>query len=303
MNTPTTRFKATAVIAAIGAMSFASTAFASDFTTEIGARYWHSSGGPEYTLYGGMSAADGAVSALQYKSKNVATPEMFFRVDHASGMFIKGILSGTGTSNSGVEYDEDFEPETDPYSLTETSLLKSEVKYGSIDVGYGVTQGALRMGGFVGYGKWDEKYRAYGCTQLATSDICSPGDVADDELGITETDKFSGPRIGVVADFAVNDKLSFSGEAAYFKPDHDNTDNHHLSGLGLTPGSGDGSGTQISIAMNYQVNPALSIGAGYRVWSVSSDIMTGITEQAESNQLETYKTKRKGVFLQAAYRF
>ena len=112
----------------------ASSAFAAELTTEIGARYWHSSGGPEYTLYGGMSKADGAVSALQYKSKNVATPEVFFRVDHTSGVFVKGLLSGTGTSNSGVEYDEDFEPETDPYSRTETSLLKSEVKYGSVDL-------------------------------------------------------------------------------------------------------------------------------------------------------------------------
>ncbi|QCB46630.1 hypothetical protein [Hydrogenophaga sp. PAMC20947] len=303
MKNPAIRLKATAVIAAIGAMSFASTAFASDLTTEIGARYWHSSGGPEYTLYGGMSTADGAVSALQYKSKNVGSPEVFFRVDHTSGVFVKGILSGTGTSNSGVEYDEDFEPETDPYSRTETSLLKSEVKYGSVDLGYGVTRGALRVGGFVGYAKWNETYRAYGCTQLATSDICSPGDVGDNELGITETDKFTGPRIGVTADFAVNDKLTLSGEAAYFKPDHKNTDNHHLSGLGLTPGNGNGSGSQISIALQYLITPALSIGAGYRVWSVSSDITTGITEQASENQLETYKTKRKGMFLQAAYRF
>ena len=171
------------------------------------------------------------------------------------------------------------------------------------DLGYGVTRGALRVGGFVGYAKWNEKYRAYGCTQLATSDICSPGDVADGELGITETDKFTGPRIGVTADFAVNDKLTLSGEAAYFRPDHKNTDTHHLSGLGLTPGNGDGSGSQISIALKYQVTPALSIGAGYRVWSVSSDITTEITDQAPENQLETYKTKRKGMFLQAAYRF
>ena len=303
MKKPALRFKTTAVISAIGAMSLASSAFAADLTTEIGARYWHSSGGPEYTLYGGMSAADGAVSALQYKSKNVATPEVFFRVDHTSGVFVKGILSGTGTSNSGVEYDEDFEPETDPYSRTENSLLKSEIKYGSVDLGYSVTRGALRVGGFVGYAKWDEKYRAYGCTQLATSDICSPGDVGDDELGITEIDKFSGPRVGVVADFAVNDKLTLSGEAAYFKPDHKNTDNHHLSGLGLTNGNGDGSGSQISIALQYQVTPALSLGAGYRVWSVSSDIMAATTEEGAQSQLETYKTKRKGVFLQAAYRF
>lgn len=303
MKTPMTRLKATPVIAAIGMLFFASSSFAGDFTTEIGARYWHSSGGPEYTLYGGTSPDDGAVSALQYKSKNVASPEMFFRVDHVSGVFVKGILAGAVTSKSGVEYDEDFEPETDPYSRTETSQLKSAIKYGSIDVGYGITQGALRVGGFVGYANWSEKYRAYGCTQLATSDICSPGDVADDELGITETDKFTGPRVGVTADFAVNDKLTLTGEAAYFKPDHKNTDNHHLSGLGLTPGSGSGSGSQISIALNYLVTPALSIGAGYRMWSVKSDITTGITEQAPENQLETYKTKRKGVFLQASYRF
>ena len=303
MKNPTIRFKATAVIAAIGAMSFASTAFSAELTTEIGARYWHSSGGPEYTLYGGTSAADGAVSALQYKSKNVGTPEVFFRVDHTSGVFVKGILSGTGKSNSGVEYDEDFEPETTPYSLTETSLLKSEVKYGSVDLGYGITNGALRVGGFVGYANWDEKYRAFGCTQLATSENCSPGDVADDELGITEVDKFSGPRIGVVADFAVNDKLTLTGEAAYFKPDHKNSDTHHLSGLGYTPGNGDGSGSQISIALQYQVTPAFSIGAGYRLWSVKSDIMTGVGDVATEPQLETYKTKRKGVFLQAAYRF
>lgn len=303
MKKPALRFKTTAVISAIGAMSLASSAFAADLTTEIGARYWHSSGGPEYTLYGGASVADGAVSALQYKSKNVSSPEVFFRVDHTSGVFVKGILSGTGTSNSGVEYDEDFEPDTTPYSLTETSLLKSEVKYGSIDIGYGVTRGALRVGGFVGYAKWNEKYRAYGCTQLATSDICSPGDVGDDELGITEVDKFTGPRIGVTADFAVNDKLTLTGEAAYFKPDHKNTDNHHLSGLGLTAGSGDGSGSQISIALNYQVTPAFNIGAGYRMWSVSSDIYTDVTDRASISQLETYKTKRKGMFLQAAYRF
>jgi hypothetical protein len=78
---------------------------------------------------------------------------------------------------------------------------------------------------------------------------------------------------------------------------------HPKSGLSLTLGNGNGSGSQISVALQYLITPALSIVAGYRVWSVSSDITTGITEQASENQLETYKTKRKGMFLQAAYSF
>ena len=285
---------ALAAVAAIGTVHAQS--------TEAGVRVWQSTGNISYNLYGDTTRDEGPVSALEYKSKRVITTEAFFRTDLSNGMFVKG-LAGVGKITNGVEYDEDFEPETDPYSLTETSSLKGDVKYFSVDVGYNFfTNEQVRVGGFVGYNHWNEKYLAYGCTQLATNDSCLPGDVRDDELGITEKDTFSGPRIGVVADVKVTPKLTLSAEAAYLRAKHKNTDIHHLSGLGQTDGSGNGDSSMVSLSANYAVTPAFSIGAGYRIWSVTSKLNTAPVGE-DNFQLETYKTSRKGVFIQAAYSF
>lgn len=271
-------------------------------STEAGVRLWQSTGNIAYNLYGDTTQNEGPVSALEYKSKRVITTEAFFRTDLSNGVFVKG-LAGVGEITNGVEYDEDFEPETDPYSLTETSSLKGNVKYLSVDVGYNfLATEQVRVGGFLGYNHWNEKYRAYGCTQLATNENCSPGDVGDDELGITEKDTFSGPRIGVVADVKLTPRVTMTAEAVYLRAKHQNTDIHHLSGLGQTDGSGTGDGSLVSLSANYAVTPAFSIGAGYRIWSVTSKLDTAPVG-GDYYQLETYKSTRKGLFLQAAYNF
>lgn len=279
----------------------------SNFTLDTGLRYWYSTGDTSYNLYADKTRGE-KVSALQYKSQITNAGELFFRLDHKTGFFLKG-FAGVGRVVDGKEYDEDFEPATTPYSRT-LAKVDGDIEYASMDVGYTFIDTrehnlplSYRVGGFVGYNFWSEKFEARGCQQLATNLNCSPGDVGPNELGITEKDWFNGVRVGVVGDMFFKDKWKATVEAAYLRTKHRNTDIHHLSGLGLTPGRGDGDGYQLEGSINYLFTPQISIGAGWRYWRINSDIHTEITAVALSNQLETYKVEREGAFLQAVYTF
>ena len=114
------------------------------------------------------------MSRLTYDQLTASSGEFYFRGDIPWGLFVKGFIGG-GSVGGGRLTDEDFPPLTVPYSET-TSAAAGNLNYGVIDLGYSIfRQPSFRLGGFVGYSRWDEAITASGCTQLASNqDICQP---------------------------------------------------------------------------------------------------------------------------------
>src|SRR5262249_39211569 len=140
---------------------------------EFGGRYWYSAGRIGYNYYGDTTTSL-LVSRLTYDQLTANAGEVYFRGDVNWGFFVKGFI-GAGGIAGGKLLDEDLPPLTVPYSET-SSTVSGNLSYGTIDVGYSVIrQPSFRLGGFAGYGRWNEALTANGCTQLATNPvICQP---------------------------------------------------------------------------------------------------------------------------------
>ena len=286
------------------AADFSPATIFSDFTVQGGARYALSSGNTEYNL---IAPGVGKVSALHYHSGAANAGELYFRVDHPSHFFLKGVI-GDGSLASGKQYDEDFPPTETPYSRATTVKLPGSLDYFNLDLGYDFLDhkhasspmGAFgyKLGGFVGYSYWHEEFKSVGCSQLATSTICAPGQVAPNALTIKETDLYRGLRVGLVGDLYFGDNWTLSGEAAFLRADHNNQDDHVFT-LGITDGAGNGNGVQLESILSYAVTPHFNVGVGGRFSELNTRI--GLTDG--SGEFEKYDVYRSTVFLQAGYKF
>lgn len=290
------------------AQSFADD-YSKPFVWEVGARYWYSVGRNKYDY----SAGALLVSRLTYEDMAAHSGEAFFRVDHNSGVFLKGFI-GAGAFNSGRLIDEDFPPAIAPYSRTHSDL-KGNLGYATVDVGYTLydsTRGyhhgsikdehvshgmGLRLGAFVGYNYWKEKADAYGCTQIAGNPfVCPPGAVLSSDKVITEKDRWNSLRLGVVADVMITERLKLTGEAAYLITDQKALDIHYFT-FGPDPAKGDGQGFQLEAILAYAITDSFNVGVGGRWWHLNTEATDAFAQQLK------YDTDRYGVFLQGSYKF
>ena len=74
--------------------------------SEVGGRYWFTSGKTQIDLYG-FAPSTTQVSRLTYSQLHSHIGEIFGRVEHVTGVFVKGFV-GLGNVNSGSLRDEDF---------------------------------------------------------------------------------------------------------------------------------------------------------------------------------------------------
>jgi hypothetical protein len=273
------------------------------WSVEVGARYWYSTGSNAYDYFDTTGTL--LVSRLSYEDTTAHSGEAYFRVDHRSGVFVKGFF-GAGGIGDGTLYDEDFPPVVVPYSRT-ASDIDGKLRYLTIDIGYtffdstGARRGGLkdapidrhgfRLGGFVGYNHWHEKQDAFGCSQLAGSPICAPAIPGDIKV-ITEKDTWKSLRLGLIGEAVLTDRLRLTGEAAYLFTDQKALDIHYLT-FGPDPASGDGHGFQLEAILAYQLTHAFNIGVGARWWHLETDAVDAF------NQVLRYDTDRYGFFLQA----
>lgn len=79
---------------------------------EVGTRYWLSNGGYVKNLYD-TTIPNQQNSRLSYSNITGQSSEVFWRVDHETGIFSKGFLGG-GSLVSGKMNDEDFSPQLLP---------------------------------------------------------------------------------------------------------------------------------------------------------------------------------------------
>jgi hypothetical protein len=247
-----------------------------------------------YNYYGDTTTSL-LVSRLTYDQLTANSGEFYFRGDLPWGFFLKGFI-GAGSISGARLLDEDFPPVIVPYSDT-TSTASGSLAYGTIDLGLSVIrQPGVRLGGFVGYGRWNESVTASGCTQIATNPlICQPA-LLNSIAVINETDHWDLLRLGGTADVMVGDRVKLTVDGAYVHAYQSAVDDHFFT-FGVDPSSGTGDGFQIDAIASYQFSDALSVGVGGRWWHIDSHAIDSF------QQLEVYHTDRYGVFVQGSYRF
>jgi hypothetical protein len=261
---------------------------------EIGARYWYSTGETRYTLFGGTTTYT-PLSRLTYSDLTANSAELYFRGDTPWRIFIKGYV-GAGTID-GDHFDEDFPvafPNNGLYSRTQSSS-DGKLRYGTIDLGYSLlSTPSQRVGAFIGYSHWRQDIDTYGCIQTAANPICTTP--APATLGVTERDDWNLLRLGLVAEVMLTSRLKIAVDGAYAHASMKEID-IHWNRFGVQPGSGSGNGFQVDGLLTYQLTNAFNVGVGGRWWHLTAETTT------VTDQLQTYKADRYGVFVQGAYRF
>lgn len=286
------------------ASGFSAPGSASDWTTEIGTRYWFSNGGIQKDLYDPDRTSQ-LNSRLIYSNMNGHAAETFARFDHRSGVFIKGNF-GLGSLVNGKLNDEDFPPENNPYSNTVHQVRDSSLRYGSVDIGMKFLKGdAGNLGGYAGYRYFYQRGRGFGCAQIGPdSSLC--GVPADSRfVGLTETEQWRGAALGLNAQFALSDRWKLEVDAAYLPyVDHATVDNHWFRpDINPAPAPGHGWGTQTEAILSYAATERWKLGIGGRYWFFATDTAATRFPGVPNLSPLTYVSERYGGFVQASYQF
>ncbi|MFY9840126.1 MAG: outer membrane beta-barrel protein [Xanthobacteraceae bacterium] len=279
-----------------------------DWQVEVGARLWFSSGrlnegplfdAPPLTL----------ASNLNYTGMNAISGETFARVDHTSGLFVKGNL-GAGGFNQGHLNDEDF-PSFNVYSNT-LGNLSGHIGYATIDAGYNFLRTPnAKLGAFVGYNYYQQGINDYGCTQDAGElGECVVPPVLPGVLGITQYDHFNSLRLGLSSQVMLTDRLRLTADAAYLPwVNFQGLDSHAQRQLLVFDAGDAGNGMMLEAMLDYDVTANWTVGVGgrYWAWNMSNNgsagflDLTGATPNA--SEPEGFSAARYGMFIQSSYRW
>ena len=229
----------------------------SAFTGEFGLRYWYSWGKTQKDLYG--LSRDELVSRLTYDDLSGHSGEVYGRLDHSNGLFLKGYAGG-GILPDGSLNDEDFPPLTTPYSSTDSRQREGHLAYASIDAGFNLLRRPdFRFGVFGGYHYLEDKVSAYGCQQLAGNpSICGGGGIPDSILAISQNNRWQSVRVGADADLRLSDRLMLRLDAAWLPYVRLSGTDFHWLRIGNNPGDFTGGIPEDGKGKGYQLEAVLT---------------------------------------------
>lgn len=278
----------------------------SNWEFEVGSRTWLSSGsiGAPQPLIDGTRLA----SRLIYSDLDALSGETYARVDHISGLFVKGFL-GAGGLLTGKLNDEDFPTGTGAlraYSNT-LSTISGNLGYADIDLGYAILSApGAKFGPFVGYNYYTQHANAYGCVQLALGGACHLF-AQPNYLIISEDDQFNSLRLGLSSEFMVSDRLEFIGDAAYVPWTwFDGLDEHNARRLLLPEAANGGDGVMLEAVLEYEITDHWNVGVGGRYWAWNTRTGTETFDYIgvaapPAVSFARFTTERYGVFAQTGY--
>jgi opacity protein-like surface antigen len=282
-----------------------------DIVGTLGVRAGMATSNSQMKLYDFSGATK--VSELTYHNPTADTGEIYGRLDEtSSGLFAKG-FAAVGKEVGGHLQDEDFPPMTSPYSSTNSPQSDGHISYAAVDLGYYALQGSwFKLGGFAGFHYLSQSFNAFGCTQTAGNpDICSPGQVASSDLGISDVGAWRSVRLGIAGEMTLPASFSVRAEAAWLPYIGFSGDNNHWlrtpeDFTGAIPSNGTGSnGYQLEAELNYALSNNFNIGIGGRYWSMSAK-GHWLFQDATSDggpQVATFRTQLSQLFIQSAYHF
>jgi opacity protein-like surface antigen len=282
-----------------------------DWEVEAGARLWFSSGnvGAAQALLGYPPPPSQLVSRLIYSGLDSVSGETFARVDHASGIFVKGYLGGGGI-DAGHLNDEDFPGDEKTTKVYSNTLLSAsgQIDYATIDLGYNFLMApGAKVGAFVGYNYYAQAINTHGCSQVAGDDLCVPASPPS-LLVITENNNFNSVRVGLSSEVMVSDRLKLTADAAYVPwVSFTGLDDHLLRQLLLSQASSSGDGVMLEAVLDYNITNAWSVGVGGRYWAWNTNTGTEafnfLTTSPTGAQLARYTSERYGMFAQTSYKW
>ena len=270
---------------------------ASDWTIEAGARYWLSSGRKQLDL--ASSEAIVLLSRLTHEGVTGEAAESFARLDHRDGMFLKGNF-GLGDLQRGRYYDEDFGPQTLPYSNTLSNQHDGRTLYGGLDVGHRLIAGpGGEAGAYVGYRYLYERDNEFGFIQLATNPRVQAPFVPSDVLNQTQTEAWNGIAVGLNTRVRPADRWQLEIDAAVLPIlGVWGRDNHWVDAAkNPLPAQGQGWGSQFEAILSYAISDQWSIGAGARYWYFATSSAYSVAQP-----IKLY-SERYGGFMQTTYKF
>lgn len=248
------------------------------------------------------------LSRLTYSGAQAVSLESFARFNHTSGLFLKGTFGGANIYQGNLQ-DEDFPPGITPYSSTSSAQRAGRATYAWADVGYSFLQRPTwAAGAFVGAQIYSERYNAFGCHQTATnSSICGTHPIPDTSLGISQSQRWIAPRLGVNAEWRPWERVKLYGEAAFLPfAQYSAADNHWYRGDITTPirDTGHGHGFQLEGIASYDMTDRLSLGLGMRYTAFRESGGTKVGSIGGTwRDDQSAHMHRTSIFLQAAYAF
>jgi opacity protein-like surface antigen len=289
-----------------GPEALASPFDASNWEFDVGTRVWLSSGtiGAPQPLLDLGPLPSFINSRLTYENLNGASGETFARVDHTSGLFVKGFI-GAGGITSGTLVDEDFPGFGGVYSNTLSSVT-GHFGYATIDAGYSFLRTpTAKLGAFVGYNFYTQHANGVGCNQVADDTTCGGFDPTF--LGLAEDDRFNSLRLGITANYMLTDRVKFTADAAYLPwVSFSGQDDHNARQLLLPEAGAPGDGVMLETNLDYALTSNWNVGVGGRYWAwnmrngtVFFDFL-GLAPSTQP-QLGRFSAERYGFFLQSDY--
>jgi len=279
-----------------------------DVTGEFGTRVGYSTGKFRKRLYDNVTPGQ-LNSVLTWPTRNDAAVEAFARVDHSSGLFLRGTIGGLDLGRSRM-HDEDTAVVMAPfpYSDTVSQMKNGRAFSATVDLGYTAVKTSLvTLGAFAGYGFYAQRLNGYGCEQVAGSIVCAPaGTVSPTALTLSETERWSMLRLGLAGSLMITDKLKLTAEGAWLgRATLAAKDNHWLR-PNINPliesGRQGGKGFETEVGLSYALGPRWSVGAGVRYMMLKAN--GGVTFPGSPTlSPEKFETRRMTTFFQASYRF
>ena len=276
-----------------------------DFSGEFGTRVGWSGGKFVKSLWSSIDKSQ-LNSRLTWKGQDGLALETFARLDHNSGVFTKGLIGGVGISNSTMS-DEDFPPIVSPYSNTTSTTKNGRDLYATVDLGYNfLSKNYGKLGTFIGYNHYEQKLRAYGCTQIASNNnICGIINFTDDNLTLGENERWNSMRLGLNGEYMINDSLKIMADVAWLPISNlKSFDNHWLrADINPLKQIGDGNKNyQLEAVISYKVTEKISLGVGARHWHFEASGHTQFSTATSTSPMK-FKSNRTSVFTQLSYSF
>ncbi len=279
---------------------------ASDWEFDAGSRTWWSFGSDAapQPLYNHPQIL---ASRITFGDLDALSGEVYGRVDHASGAFVKGLM-GAGRIYHGQMNDEDF-PGAVSYSNTLSSGSGS-IGYATVDAGYSFLRApGARLGAFIGYAYYTQHIDTYGCTQLAGDLTCAPGSFPPGFPGLAEDEDFNAMRVGLSSELRLGERVKFIADAAYLPwMSFRGQDDHNARQLLLPMRAVDGDGVMLEGVLSYDITPHWNVGVGARYWAFNTRLgsatfdFLGVGGPLRVEPMGA-ATERYGVFVQSGYHF
>ena len=259
-----------------------------DFHLILGERTWISNGKSDFNI-AGAGGVPNVLSELKWAHLHSTVVELSADAFWAKPRIIAKVDVGAGGIGGGQLTDSDYagNNRTLLFSESVSSVDNNQLWYVNLDVGYrvwisdtedmrGERRGFVDM--FLGYQHWSEKYEAskFVQTQDPFGVIGGTGPFSNQGVGISETFKWDSLRLGGRGQVELLPKLSLRGKAIFIPYTHFTLEDiHHFrSDLAQNPSvkatTDGGWGTQLDIALAYNIWRAVSVEGGYQYWYAES---------------------------------